>query len=236
LWLGCLIPVTPALAYPPLPGTYRSSDLGGPLWTGGDFEGWESDGSLLSGTTVSLCSIEENSYGHTLYGNQWDFRCIDQNGPAVLIADGVDADGYGQRVYTRSFNLSTSLIYLGWSGPWGGTAAQPIFGRLDAFTDRITIQYEAGVPVSTLLTARGVGHFFNDPDYTVSIEIGQGVLIGTGSTVVIGPNSGHFYQSGCVPGAVNGARYEVTAITITIDGPAVPVLLRSWGRFKASYR
>jgi hypothetical protein len=161
---------------------------------------------------------------------------VDESGPPVLLSDDVDASGNGQRVFARPYIVSTSLIYLGWGGPWGSDAAHPLFGRLDSFVDRVTIQYAGGVPVSTTLSAQGVGHFFNYPDYTVTIEVGQGVLLATGRVLDIDPNSGQFYLPGCVPGPANGARWEVTAITITIDGPAVPTRRDSWGRIKTSYR
>jgi hypothetical protein len=225
-----------AQAYPPLPGVYRSADLGGPLWTGGDFEGWAPGASLLSGSTVNLASVEHTADGFTLYGSQWVFRCVDGSGPPVLVADDVDGSGNGHRVYARPFNVSTSLVYLGWRAPWGGDAAHPLFGRLDSYADQVTTQYAGGVPVSTTLSA--VGRFFDFPDYTVTLDVGQGVLLDTGRILDFDffHNSGQYYLPGCIPGPTNGALWAVSAITITIDGPAVPARRESWGRIKSAYR
>lgn len=235
---GCVALAPPAIARPPQPGTYRSTDLGGTLLPGRDLEGWAPGASLLSGVTVNLYSWVDPSDGPPSHGSEWLARCMGQQGSAVLLSDDVDGDGNGQRVYQRFFEVSSSFLSLDPNGPWGGGEPPTGFqGEFDAFSDRVTVRYVNGDAVATTSSAHGVGHFYSYPGYTLTLEIAQGNLVASGVLPgVYGWFPAGFYLPGCVPSAPAGAWWEVRGVTITIEGPPVATRGDSWGRLRTLYR
>jgi hypothetical protein len=235
---GCLTLAAPAIAYPPQPGVYQSTDLGGPVLPGRDLEGWPSGASLLSGVTVNMYSWVDTPSGPREHGDQWFVRCVEENGPAVLLVDNVDGNGSGYRTYERPFAVSNSVFVLSTEGPWkAGDITEPLVGTLVSYTDQVTVQYVNHAAVAATSRARAAGRFWYYPGYSATFEISNGVLAASGGVMDVYPYvPAFFYLPGCVPSAPEGARWEQTGITITIIGPPVPARNSSWGRIKSLYR
>lgn len=137
----------------PNAGTYRSTDMGGPVFTGrmtqsedeglglkpgaGDVLGWASwDGSAL--------------------GTQWSVTCGVQYAPQGRKGE-MDSKGYGAVMLTNTF--LGGMFILSDTGPWGGNA--PVVGKLIRTDFTVETTYEAFKALSQaiVVTSRGIDGF-----------------------------------------------------------------------------
>lgn len=232
LVVGALAVAASALAGPPLPGEYKTTDLGGVVSLGRYTEGWAPGGAaLLPGVTLNA-----QSWNGATLGSEWSYRCATTTAPAVMLTNTVNASGNGNRTYMKQF--VGGQIWLSGTGPWAnGDASYP--GVIDSYTEFETIQYANFVPVAAVTNVQATAHFDAYPNDCMAFQVSNGVEVG--STALGGTKPADypdFLSAGtCTPDAPEGAWWNFLTMTLSISsGCATPSRPSSWGALKAVYR
>ena len=220
--------VAPASANPPLDGMYTSMD--GDMLEGRGSESWVAGADLELGNTLNWDSWD----GATL-ATQWYLSCPALCLDPELILDTVDGNGNGFRIYELTY--CDGVLWLAGDGPWSNGDPDYTADFAQA-TSVVTIQFVQNNPVGWIQNLNVIGTFLNAPETCIDLLIANGVRLGdTGSgnfpadypDLVLGPN--------CDPAPDGaGSWWDISGITMTITGCAVPVEDTTWGRVKSSYR
>jgi len=219
-----------AQAQAPVAGTYKS--------TNGDFLEGRSATSWVGAGMARL------DMGNVLNIESWDGAGLasewDMCGMFIvnvqLIADLVFG-GNGQRIYLIIYGGGT--VSLDGGGIWGG--GDPVYnGIVDSFVETRTIQIANNIVVGANSNHSVSAHILNYPAGCVAFAIGNGVLIGDTdpTSLVFGVKPATypgFVDANCAPAGTDGRWGDVTDLTLTIQGCAVPVEEKSWGGVKALY-
>lgn len=222
----------------PNAGTYRSTDMGGPVFTGrmtqsedeglglkpgaGDVFGWASwDGSRL--------------------GTQWSVSCGVQYAPQVQ-RGGLDGKGYGTVTVANHFVGGT--FYLSEVGPWGGNA--PSIGRIVTtdFTAETTYEAFKAIGQSIVVTSRGMDGYGRLVIITSSRCTAWGEVAGrlegypelADMQCQAGRDEGYWWDAGDMTILI---QKRSSGVSITPESPVDAVATpdgRSWGSVKTLYR
>jgi hypothetical protein len=212
----------------PLNGTYRSNDLGGPLYTGHYSESWTVTNGYASVGNV----IQGQSWDGAALGTQWKYWCPQVTIPPTLIIDTVNPSGYGQRTYMATYG--GGYFYLSGSGPWANGDPQ-YTGTLDQYTEFITYQYADWQVVGAVMNVQASGHFDGYPQSCVSFGISNGAWIGSTDLGPEPPEYPPFLDTSCGAARTMGSWWNLTQLTLTVTGCALDGDEASWGRIKTLY-
>lgn len=220
-----------ALAGPPLPGNYLSTDLGGPLSTGRYTEAWDAGGGAFTANTTQNCG----SWNGAALGTEWRYTCGLTTAPSTLLYNTVNAQGNGNKTYMCPFYGGT--LWLSGSGPWAN--GDPDYaGVFDSYVEYETVQYSNWVPISSVTNVQSSAHFNNYPTICMSFQIANGSRVGTTDLGdVFPPNFPALLDPTCATTRTLGAWWNMTSITISIVADcATPIKTSTWGSLKAHYR
>lgn len=213
--------VSTAAIAAPVAGTYRSTDLGGALFTGRASQSWVAPANAAGGAG-DVYNAE--SWDGALLGTQWAIQCGLQGGPQGVQDNRVS--GTGTVVYTNVFNGGT--FYFN-PGPWGfGT------GTIANTVEIVTVQYVSNVPMAAVVNINTNGQFDNSNcllTFAIANGFGQGDTDG-------GPKPATypaFLDPACAPTRLFGSWGDVITIVARIDCP-VPARSTTWGGLKSLYR
>lgn len=221
-----------SLAGPPVPGDYKSTDLGGPISVGRYTEGWDVGGGSPHGTnTTQNCG----SWNGTALGTEWRYTCGTATVPAIVIFNTVNAQGNGNRTYMCPF--TGGQLWLSGSGPWAN--GDPDYqGVFDSYVEYETVQYSNWVPISAITNVQSAAHFNNYPVICMSFSIANGSRVGTTDLGNVFP-AGYpaMLDPACGATRTLGAWWTMTSLTISIVADcATPSKTSTWGSLKAHYR
>jgi len=223
--------VSASLAGPPLPGNYMSTDIGGTIPPGRYTEGWDLGGGALLGGTTQNCG----SWDGSSLGGVWKYTCGTATGPATLLYNTVNAQGYGVRGYMIPYVGGT--FWLSGTGPWAnGDPDYP--GVFDSYVEFETITYSAWVPISAVTNVQSAAHFDNYGTFCMGFSIGNGSRVGTTDLGNVMP-AGYpaMLDPTCAPTRTLGAWWDFTSITIVLTPDcATPAKPSTWGSLKSIYR
>jgi hypothetical protein len=230
LVMGCAASLS--FAGPPVPGNYKTTDIGGPVSTGRYTEGWlPGGGALLAGTT-----LDAESWNGSSLGTEWRYSCATELAPAVLLVDNVDANGDGNRTYMCTF--SGGQIWLSGAGPWAnGDASYP--GTILSYIEFETVTYSHWVGVSAVTNVQATARFDNYPAACMAFTVSNGYRVGTTDLGMVKPaDYPSFYAAGtCAPGLTLGAWWNMITMTLSVySGCETPARTSTWGSVKARYR
>jgi hypothetical protein len=221
-----------SLAGPPVPGDYKSADLGGPISVGRYTEGWDVGGGSPHGTnTTQNCG----SWNGSAIGTEWRYTCGTATVPATLIFSTVNAQGNGNRTYMAPF--TGGQLWLSGSGPWANGDAQ-YAGVFDSYVEYETVQYSNWVPISAVTNVQSAAHFNDYPTICMSFSIANGSRVGTTDLGNVMP-AGYpaLLDPACGATRTLGAWWNMTSLTISITAEcATPSRTSTWGSLKALYR
>ena len=218
-----------AFAGPPLAGNYDSTDLGGVVYTGRYTEGWDAAGNpVQAGTTLNA-----ESWDGTDLGTQWRYWCGTEVADALLISDGVDANGNGNRTYLKTF--VGGFIWLSGSGPWAnGDPDYP--GVIDTYSEIEIVTYVNWVSTAAVTNVQSTAHFDGYPDACMTFYIGNGSRYATTENGdPIPPDYPDLLDTNCNPTRTEGAFWDFFSITLSISGCTTPVNETTWGAVKSMY-
>lgn len=218
-----------ALAGPPIDGDYDSSDIGGPIPTGRYTEGWDAGGSATSvGTTFNAASWD----GAAL-GTMWSYSCGTLLQPPVLLTDNVDANGNGNQTWMKTFTGGT--LWLSGSGPWGN--GDPDYsGPILSYVEFETLQFSSFERVAAVTNVQATASFDAYPGTCIAFQVANGTEVGATDLGMVKPaDYPDFLYDDCSTGAPEGAWWDMTSITLSINYCAVPVEEESWGSIKAKF-
>ena len=227
-FLLCLMVAVPAFAGPPLPGTYKSTDLGGTVLTGRYSETWNGGPMMMNNT------VNEASWDGATLGGEWTWSCAYVAGPPVLVWDGLNGNGDGQKIWQVSYIGGTAI--LDGSGPWGN--GEPFYtATVDTWEATVTEQYVGFVEVGTIKTVNATASIVGPAEWDLCIVLALSNLEkhGDGPTH---PGFGYpgFIDNTCSPAGGPGEWGEVDDITYSILGCTISTEETSWGQVKALYR
>jgi hypothetical protein len=228
--LVILLMAQAALAGPPWPGNYSSTDLGGPVLLGRYTEGWAPGGGPFgAGTTLNCASWD----GATL-GTQWKYWCGTQAGPSVLLSNTVNGSGNGNRTYMSTYVGGN--FWLSGTAPWGnGDPDYP--GVLDSYVEYETVQYSNWVPFAAITNVQMSAHFSAYPDQCMSYQMGNGLRVSTTDLGQPAPaNYPGFMDPNCNLTMPDGACWNFFTITLSIMDCSVKTQDTTWGTVKSLYR
>jgi hypothetical protein len=217
---------TAAWAVDPVPGTYNSIDLGGPVLLGRGTQSWVAPLNAAHGVGDVLNSA---SWNGAALGTQWSFSCAVQ-AAAQTVTDHRIA-GTGTVVFDNTFNGGT--FFLSKTGPWSD-GIHDLAGTLGATHVIATVQYVNNQPVGSRLNIDSAG-LFDGSQCTLTFAIANGIGLGDTDSGALPANYPAFLAPDCSPTRVFGSWGDASQITFRVDCP-VPVHSTTWGRVKAIYR
>jgi hypothetical protein len=231
VFLLTVLVATPALAGPPLSGTYKSTDLGGTILTGRYSESWAApNGRLQLGNTTNKFSWNGAA------GTQWVMSCAEISAAPLVLFDGVDANGNGQRIWQVQYSGGSLVLYAG--GPWdNGDASYP--ATYASYVEVKTQTLVNHVVVGEVATVQLQASFDNYPYDCLALQIASSAE--DGNTDLDGPlpaNYPNFLEPGtCSATRTNGSWGDYTGITLDVFGSCtIAVEETTWGAIKAQYQ
>ncbi len=207
----------------PVVGTYRSTDLGGALFTGHASQSWTAAANAANGVGDVYHALSWNG----ALGTQWGLSCGVQGAPQ-LVQDNRVA-GTGTVVYTNSFG--GGRFYFN-NGPWC-TSAQ-CAGNISQTVEVVTVQYVSNIPAASVININTSGVFDNS-NCNLTFAIGNGVGLGDTDGGPKPATYPDFLDTSCNPTRTFGSWGDIITITARVDCP-VPVKQSTWGALKATYR
>jgi hypothetical protein len=222
----------PVLAGPPADGTYKSTDIGGTMYTGFYSETWNG-GPLSVGNTIN-----EESFDGTTLGTQWKWYCAYVVAPPILLYNGV-VGGNGQKIWQATY--TGGAAWFDGAGPWAGAPTDPFYtATVDTWIATVTELYSGGVEVSTVKTVNATASFAGYPDVCIVLALSNLEKHGDGGTLPAGPPYYPDFMDGNTCASLGttgpGEWGEVDDITYSILGCTVRTEETSWGAVKALYR
>lgn len=228
--LACLVVAVPALAGPPLNGTYKSTDLGGAMLPGRYTEYQPTSQPVAVDNTMN-----EKSWDGATLGGQWWWYCPWVSMAPTVLYDGV-VGGNGNKIWKAEYTGGT--CWLDGGGPWGG--GDPSYSAsITNWTATITETYSGGVIVGSVRTINADAQFIGYNDECMHLVLQNTAMEGStllgGSLPVDYPDFWYWNPCGSVGTAGPGEWGMVKAITFTVQGCTVPVERASWGQIKQIY-
>jgi hypothetical protein len=219
----------PALAGPPVNGTYTSTDIGGTMLPGRYSELW------FGGALAVNNTLNEQSWNGAALGTQWHWYCPWIVGKALLL-DTVNGLGNGMKIWNVTY--VGGFCWLDGGGPWAGGDASYL-ANITTWVAIVTETYASFVEVGTVRNhnASAIFNGYNEECMTLSVTNIEKL----GDTVSDGPLPGDYpvfwNWIGCAPAGGDGEWGDVDSITFTILGcETVPAQERTWGQVKALYK
>jgi hypothetical protein len=219
-----------AVAGPPIPGTYTSIDqAGGTILLGRASESWPDSGA---GGQMGNTQHGESWDGTTL-GTQWEVSCPAICVAPIVLSNTVDSTGTGQIIYQTGYCGGT-ITLRGTGEAWGGGDAV-YTATIQSYTDITTYQFSGGVPVGAVTNVNLVASF-DGYDNCLEFAIGNGLAVNSTDYTSFPSDYPCLLDPGtCLCGRTRGGWGDVSGITLTIRGCAVPTEKTTWGRIKARY-
>jgi len=217
----------PAVAAPPVAGTYYSYDLPGGTFNAGRFsESWVDGGAHgQMGNTVNA-----ESWNGTVLGTEWRLWCPSIQTPPALVSD-TRVNGTGDVTYRTVY--TGGHFFLGAVGPWGD---EDYTGDLNFFVITTTYMYVNGELLGIRSNVTSYGQIAGYTD-CMEYEINNAAFFGTTD---MGPKPSDypaFLDENCSEGVwARGGWGSATQIAIRIRGQCnVGVEPSTWGQIKALY-
>ena len=207
----------------PVPGLYRSTDLGGALLTGRASQSWSAAANAANG----LGDVFHAQSWNGALGTQWNIRCGVQG--AVQTVNDYRFLGTGDVEFRNVFSGGTFNFV---NGPWCTTAN--CTGVLGATRENVTVTYVSNVPVESRVNISTNG-LFDASSCALTFAVANGV--GGGDTDALAFPAGYpsLLDTSCNPTRTNGSWGDVITISARIDC-AVPTRSATWGTLKSLYR
>jgi hypothetical protein len=229
-FLLSLMVAVPVLAGPPMEGTYKSTDLGGTMYTGFYSETWNG-GAMSVGNTIN----EESWDGATL-GTQWRWFCAYVAGPPILLWDGTTG-GNGIKIW--QVNYTGGAAWLDGAGPWMnvGDPETHYDVVVDTWVATVTETYSGGLEVGTVKTVNATATIVGFAETCIVLALSNLEKHDDGAVLEAGYPEFKDW-SGCTSQGTTGPGEwgEVDDITYSILGCTVRTEETSWGAVKALYR
>ncbi len=207
----------------PVVGTYRSTDLGGALFTGHASQSWTAAANASNGVGDVYNALSWNG----ALGTQWGLSCGIQGAPQ-LVQDNRVA-GTGTVVYTNSF--AGGRFYFN-NGPWCSSAQ--CAGNISQTVEVVTVQYVSNIPAASVININTSGTFDNS-NCNLTFAIGNGIGLGDTDGGPKPATYPDFLDTACNGTRTFGSWGDIITITARVDCP-VPVRQSTWGALKAAYR
>ena len=226
----CMLVAVPAIAGPPANGVYKSTDLGGTMLPGRMTETWVPS-PLSVGNTLN----EESWDGVTL-GTQWVWNCAWIVAPPIILFDGVDGFGNGNKFWQVIY--AGGICNLDGTGPWAG--GDPSYtGIVNAWSHIVTETYANFVEIGTVWSTNANATFVGYNSECMSLVIDNGAKQGDTNGGLLAANYPDFFDYIlCISlGTAGPGQWgDIFQITLqVVDCQSVGTEKRTWGGIKTLY-
>lgn len=229
----CIAMAVPALAGPPVDGTYKSTDIGGCMLPGRYSELWFG-GKLMVNNTLN-----EQSWDGSTLGAQWHWYCPWISVPPVLLVNTVNGAGNGQKTWRVTYTGGYCWLDGGSSCTWNGGDAS-YMANITVWIAIVTETYQNFVEVGTVRNHNAQGTFTlyggKCMDLSISNVEKRGDTNG-GPLPANYPDFWSWFVCNNVGTAGPGEWGDVDSITFTIRNcGGVSTAAVTWGAVKSLYR
>jgi hypothetical protein len=226
-----IVVAVPALAGPPVNGTYKSTDIGGPMLTGRYSELW------FGGPLVVNNTLNEQSWDGTTLGTQWHWYCPWITS-SVLLVNTVNLAGNGQKIWRVTYTGGYCWLQ-GPGAPWDGGDAS-YTANIDTWIAIVTETYSAFVEVGTVRNHNASATFVGYNDECMALSVTNIEKLGDtndGPLPADYPNFWNWFTCTDVGTAGPGEWGDIDGITFSITGcETVGTQEATWGAVKSLYR
>jgi len=225
-----IVVAVPALAGPPVNGTYTSTDIGGTMLPGRYSESWYPNKLTVDNT------LNEQSWNGAL-GTQWHWYCPWVDSAPTLLFNGVNGAGNGIKIWRVTY--TGGYCWLDGTGPWAGGDAS-YMANIDTWTAIVTETYSAFQEVGTVRNHDATATFVGYNQECMSLSITNVEKLSDTTHGPLPANYPSFWNwLGCYDEGTAGPGEwgDVDSITFTVDGcQTVSTEAKTWGSVKAMYR
>jgi len=165
-------------------------------------------------------------------GTMWTMSCAEISSPPILLFDGVDGNGNGQRIYQVNYSGGVATLYQ--TGPWanGQDYVAPYTSYTEIKTHTLVNFAVVGEVATVQIQANFIGYF----DDCMALQVASNAEVGNTDSAGLSPNYPGFREPGsCVDTRSHGSWGSHTGMTIDIFGCTIPVEETTWGAIKAQY-
>ncbi len=227
-----IVIAVPAMAGPPVNGTYTSTDIGGSMFPGRYSELWFG-GKLMVNNTLN-----EQSWDGATLGSQWHWYCPWIAVPPALLLNTVNAQGNGIKIWRVTYTGGFCWL-TGPGAPWDG--GDPSYlASIDTWVAIVTETYANFVEVGTVRNQNATATFvaYNTECMALSVSNAEKLGDTTGGPLPANfPNFWDWFVCADVGTAGPGEWGDVDSITFSITGcETVSIEQKTWGGVKAIYR
>ncbi|MCZ6870835.1 MAG: hypothetical protein O7G84_15135 [Gammaproteobacteria bacterium] len=218
-----VLPVIPAFAVDPTPGTYTS--VSGDVLKG-------RGSNARPAVDVGVDNVfHAQSWDGAALGIQWDFTCGIST--SQITDNNLDGAGNGEIIFTTEYSGGT--FFLSKDGLWGDTV-NDLTGTINDLTRVTTLVFVLGVPIAAVENVSTSG-LFDDSDCILAFEINNNVGLGdTDSGTPLPLDYPPFLDTSCgdLPFDSPGSWGDISDIIMLIQCP-VPAHETTWGQVKALF-
>lgn len=229
--LVCVAAALPALAGPPVNGTYTSTDIGGAMLPGRYSESWFPAKLSVNNT------LNEQSWDGSTLGAQWHWYCPWIAAAPVLQLNTVNGAGNGLKVWKVTY--SGGYCWIDGAGPWAGGDASYL-ANVVSWTATVTETYANFQEVGTIRNQNARAIFTGYTEECMSLAVSNVEKLGDTTGGPLAADYPDFWDwIGClnIGTAGPGEWGDVDSITYTIAGcEPLAVKASSWGAVKSLYR
>lgn len=221
-----VLPVIPAFAVDPAPGTYTSVGIGF-----GSEDVLKGRGSnSRPAVDVGVDNVfNAQSWDGAALSTQWNFICGIST--SQITDNNLDGGGNGEIIFTTEYSGGT--FFLSKDGPWGDTV-NDLTGTINALTRVTTLVHVNFVAVAAVENVNTSG-VFDGSDCILAFEINNNVGLGdTDSNPPLPIDYPLFLDLACAPTRIHGSWGDIKDIIMLIQCP-VPTHETTWGQVKALF-
>jgi len=222
-----IILIAAPLMAQPIPGVYKSTDLGGTMLTGRYSESWTiADGRLMAGNTTN-----KMSWNGSALSTQWWMYCAQLFGAPNLLFSSV-VGGNGFEIWQADYIGGLCVLLPG--GPWDGGGA-PYTAPYDNYQETVTINYVGGdiSSINSNISFQATFIGYND---CMELTISNNVEQGSTDDRPLDLDYPGFLDTGCAATRTLGSWGDATDFTLNIIGECtVATHEKTWGSIKALY-
>lgn len=227
-----IVVAVPALAGPPINGTYTSTDIGGQMLPGRYSESWFGGKLMINNT------LHEASWDGASLGQQWRWYCPWVSAAPVLLVNTVNGIGNGIKMWRVTYSGGYMWLDGGANPANQWSSGDPFYtATVNTWIAIVTETYANFVEVGTVRNHNSTATFDGYNNQCMNLAISNLEKLGDTTMGPLPVNFPLHIDNNCQNTNGPGEWGDVDSITFTVSGcETVGTQTKSWGAVKAMYR